>query len=84
MNGISDFTPVHPSSTIQTLKMYNELLPTSDEILHIPPATQIFDRLCFFEISFDCNSNQLVLAAVNDGIMSSSRECHKASLVLIA
>lgn len=82
MNGISNFAPVHPSSTIQKLKAYNELLPTSDEILHIPPATQTFDRVCVFEISFDCNSNQLVLAAVNDGIMSSSKECHKPSLVL--
>lgn len=49
---------------------------------HIPPATQTFDLLCFLETSFDCNSNQLALAIENDGIISSSKECHKPSLVL--
>lgn len=51
-------------------------------ITFIPPATQMFDSLYFFGRNFDCNSNQLVLAVDNDGIMSSSNEHHKLSLTL--
>ena len=48
----------------------------------IPPATQIFDSLYFLDIIFDCISNQFVLPENNDGIMSSSNECHKLSRTL--
>lgn len=48
----------------------------------IPPATQTFDSLYIFGISFDCNSNQLVLAVDKFGIISSSKETHILSLTL--
>lgn len=53
-----------------------------DMYYSIPPATQILDSLNFFDIIFDCNSNQFVLPEDNDGIMSSSNDRHKLSRTL--
>lgn len=53
-----------------------------DMYYSIPPATQILDSLNFFDMIFDCNSNQFVLPEDNDGIMSSSNERHKLSRTL--
>lgn len=64
------------------MKLHYLILQQLSIINFIPPATQTFDSLAFFDRSFDCNSSQLVLIADTDGTMSSSKDRHKLSFTL--